>query len=85
MDVDKAVRLRAIFALVAALCVLTVLITPAFDELPSTVPHVFQVALPMALGPHALRAASEATPPDSTAARILSVGELLSLTCARLC
>jgi len=86
-DVDKAVRARAIFALVAAVCVLTVLITPAFDELPTTVPHIFHgtVALPLAIGPHLLHAVSESATPDPSTARILSVGELLSLTCTRLC
>ena len=76
-----------IVATVAAICVLTVLITPAFDELPSTVPHIFHeaIALPIALGSQVLRMTSATPQPDTTAARILSGADLLTLTCTRLC
>jgi len=83
--VNQAVKV--VFATAAAICVLTVLITPAFDELPSTVPHIFHetIALPIAIGPYLLRITSATPQPDATAARILSGADLLSLTCTRLC
>jgi hypothetical protein len=76
-----------ILATVAAICVLTVLITPAFDELPTTIPHIFHgtAALPPAIGAQLLRVTSESPQADPTTARILSVADQLSLTCTRLC
>lgn len=78
---------KCVVAAVAAICVLTVLITPAFDELPGTVPHIFHeaITLPVAINPYLLRIASASPHADPTAARVLSGSDLLLLTCTRLC
>ena len=77
---------KIVLVAMAALAVATVLITPAFDELPTTIPHIFHlsVALPIVGGPH-LYLTSSGPLPDSAAARILNNADFLSLTCIRLC
>lgn len=76
-----------IAAVLAAVCVLTVLITPAFDELPGTVPHIFHdaITLPFVFAPNLFRTVSGVQQPDSIAARIVSGTDLLTFTCTRLC
>lgn len=78
---------KTAIALLAALGVLVVLITPAMDELPSTAPHSLHHTI-------ALSVTSTVFLPNillherihgTTLAKLLSGADLLSLNCTRLC
>ena len=76
-----------VVAVIAVTSVLTVLITPAFDELPSTTAHSIHhtVALAVAILPLNLRIVALGTLPETLAGRAPSGTDLLALTCTRLC
>jgi hypothetical protein len=67
--------------------VLVVLITPAFDELPSTTPHsqLLTVTLAVSVVPSLLHLAFSGLRHEPISARLLSGSDLLSLNCSRLC
>jgi hypothetical protein len=79
--------LSKIFATVAAIAVLTVLITPAMDELPSTAPHASQmtVVLYIAAIPLILPQFFPALQWPTRSLRLSGGIDLISLTCTRLC
>ena len=74
-----------LLACLAALAVLTVLVTPAFDELPSTAPHpAHSVAAPVAV----VFTSIVITVVDKLSVqigRVVAGTDLLLLTCSRLC
>ena len=74
-----------LLACLAALAVLTVLVTPAFDELPSMAPHpAHSVAAPVAV----VFTSIVLTVVDKLSVqigRVVAGTDLLLLTCSRLC
>jgi hypothetical protein len=77
----------AVVAIVAVTGVLFVLITPALDELPSTGPHSLQKTFAL-ISSHFVPIASEILNGPRLQfllTTVLSRGNMLSLTCARLC
>jgi hypothetical protein len=77
----------AVVALIAAIGVLVVLITPALDELPSTGPHSLNKTFSLVsshFSPLSLEILSGLRLQFSLITP-MSRGNLLSLTCARLC
>ena len=74
-------------AVAAATCVLTVLITPAADELPRTAPHHnlhHLIFVSIAITPP-LPAGTALPQAPGSALRAFRGADLLSLTCVRLC
>ena len=80
-------RIKAGLALLAAICVLTVLITPAWDELPSTAADTAHhgVALQVSIIPLVLYIAFAARQTTTTADEYVGSLDKLALICTRLC
>lgn len=79
---------KSAVALLAALGVLVVLITPAFDELPSTAPHSqhLPVTLAVSVVPSLLlHVVFSGLRHEPVSARLVTGSDLLSLNCSRLC
>lgn len=78
---------KSAIAILVALGVCLVLITPAFDELPSTLPHAFHHAV--ALGAAAVSLVAQAKPvvlkPLTPDTALPGVDDVQSLMCTRLC
>lgn len=74
-------------AIVAAVCVLVLLITPAPDELPRTAPHSLDKTIsPLIVSPFVIPLYELlGTPVLLAFARAAIRGNLLALTCTRLC
>jgi len=78
---------KSAVAIIAACCVLTVLITPAFDELPSTAArsHLYSsVAALVAIIPFGLQTPSANIMSAAAVAPASSTMDLLARTCSRL-
>lgn len=73
----------AVVAILAAVGVLFVLITPALDELPSTCPHAMNMAFGLVSIPLPAKV-SDGTRLESEVTTPLGSVDLLSLTCSRL-
>jgi hypothetical protein len=78
---------KTAIALLAALGVLVVLITPAMDELPSTAPHSLHhiIALSVSSAAFLPKILLHERIHGTTLAKLLSGADLLSLNCTRLC
>jgi hypothetical protein len=78
---------KTAIALLAALGVLVVLITPAMDELPSTAPHSLHHTIALSVSGATLlpKILLHERLHETTLARLLSGTDLISLNCTRLC
>jgi hypothetical protein len=78
---------KSAIALLAALGVLVVLITPAFDELPSTAPHTMHhtITLSVSIVPLLLHTAFHGPIHETETAKLLGGADLICLNCTRLC
>ena len=74
-----------VIALLAVLAVFTVLVTPAFDELPSTAPHSAHSFAPLVTVVFASTVLAVISQLSPRTGRVIRGTDLLLLTCSRLC
>lgn len=78
---------KSAIALLALTGVLVVLITPAFDELPTIAPHTQHLGITFAVSvvPSLLQAAFSGRRHEPVSSHPFGGADLLSLNCSRLC